>query len=152
MCPGLTRGVTRAAFMTVAPYDGDGQPVLPTMKPSTKLTIEIDPSALTFTAALPESISQLTCLAVVGISPRVFLETIRSPVCRVPVIKLGNLRIVDRAEFMRWLRSRGDMEAVAPANDDGAGDVNAVLAELELERADAVPRAGKPTPRRLAGA
>ncbi len=120
---------------------------LPSGKASATLTIQIDPSAVTFTAAPPELVSQRTVLHAVGIPPRVFLELVRAPGFPLDVVRVGKLRLVDRAAFVAWLRARAAAPVDAPANDADHGEddqdaaVDAVLAELNLERK--VPRTAR---------
>ncbi|MRG95454.1 hypothetical protein [Polyangium spumosum] len=56
----------------------------------------------------PDMLSQLTVLAVCGISPRVYLGLLRTDACSVRVVKLGKLRLVRRDEFIGWLESLGE--------------------------------------------
>lgn len=103
-------------------------------------TIEIPPEALTIFQAPPETISQKTVLEVTGIPPRVYLTEIRRPGFPLPVMRLGKLRLVERAAFLAWLRTQTSVrDGDAAANDaeptaDPEADTDAVLAELGLER------------------
>jgi hypothetical protein len=76
-------------------------------------------------AVHPELVSQLNVEAATGIGARVYLDTIRVPGFPVKVVKFGKLRIVDRAEFVAWVRKRGE------ESDSG---VDAVLREVGATR------------------
>ncbi len=52
-----------------------------------------------------------------GLSPRVYLEVIRTPTFPLRVAKLGKLRIVNRAAFVEWLE-RQDVDAIATERDE----------------------------------
>jgi len=60
--------------------------------------------------APPELLSQRNVEAVTGIPARVYLEEIRAPGFPLAVIKLGKLRLVERASFVAWLRERAEQE------------------------------------------
>jgi len=100
-------------------------------------TFTIPTEAITVIAAPPELLSQRNVEAVTGIPARVYLEEIRAPGFPLTVIKLGKLRLVERASFVAWLREQPDRAPPSvPANDveaerDGAADV---LAELGYSR------------------
>jgi hypothetical protein len=96
---------------------------------------EIPTDALTIVAAPPETLSQRNIEAVTGIPPRVYLEEIRSPGFPLPVVRLGKLRIVERAPFLDYLRTR----AVPDSNDESDNDDAILLAEIGLEPAHASP-------------
>src|SRR3712207_6406867 len=74
-------------------------------------TVELPAEALTIVAAPPEMLSQRNVEAVTGILARVYLEEIRSPAFPLAVLKLGKLRLVDREEFVSYLRSRASPPA-----------------------------------------
>jgi len=114
---------------------------MPHRTPATMtVTVALDPEGLTVTAAPPETLSQLNVEHVTGVPVRAFLEAIRAPGFPLDVAKLGKLRIVHRAEFVRWLlaQTAKDLHAPdhGPANDAAPADptVDEVLAELGLER------------------
>lgn len=113
---------------------------------SLSTTLHIPTEALTITAPPPDMLSQRNVEAVTGIPARVYLQEIRSPGFPLPVVKLGKLRLVERAAFLSYLRSlaNGDGPAIpSPAlarrtehePDDNAADDGAVgvLAELGLD-------------------
>lgn len=89
------------------------------------------------TAAPPEMLSQKNVEAVTGIPARVYLEEVRAPHFPLPVVKLGKLRLVNRAAFVAYLESlavpSGSTEhhAGGVAHDD---EIAGVLAEVGVER------------------
>ncbi len=87
------------------------------------------PEGLVITAPLPELVSQRTVLEVLAIPPTIFLELVRST--PLEVIKVGQLRLVDRVAFVAWLRERQRREG-QPANDGADPDAGAheVLAKI----------------------
>jgi hypothetical protein len=66
----------------------------------------------------PDTLSQRNSLSIVGIPPRIYLETLRRSDFDVPITRLGKLRLVDRTSFVAWLRARAvSKPALVPAND-----------------------------------
>lgn len=116
----------------------------PPSKGGARLTTTIDlPAEITVTAAPPDLLSQRNVLAMTGIPPKAFLQVIRAPGCTLEVIRLGKLRLVERAPFLAWLRSHsGATRELGPANDAPAADtanpspedVDDVLRELGCQR------------------
>jgi hypothetical protein len=80
-------------------------------------------------AAPPDMVTQANVEAVAGMTRGVFLDLIKRPDAP-PVTRLGKLRMIERVAFLKWLRSLAN----APHRNDEANDVDAVLAELGLER------------------
>ncbi|MEP7125054.1 MAG: hypothetical protein ABJE95_29260 [Byssovorax sp.] len=116
----------------------DGSP--PGKGASITTTIQIPAEALTFVAAPPETLSQRTVEALTGIPSRAYLEAVRVPGFPIAVMRLGKLRIVDRAGFMGWLRRQAGRAvapmALVPANDaDEDAGLKELAAELGLEPA-----------------
>jgi hypothetical protein len=110
-------------------------------KSGARLTTTIDlPAEITVTAAPPDVISQKTILQVTGIPPRAFLQIVRAPGFPVEVMRVGKLRLVERAPFLAWLRSQKGSDASALAANDAPAaveeeTVDDVLASLGCERA-----------------
>ncbi len=107
--------------------------------------LELPAGAVTVQAAPPELLSQLNVLQVTGIPRKAFLELLRAPGFPLTVSRLGHLRLVDRVEFVAWLRQRPAPAAPVPANDaagtpaeDGS---EALLRELGCERVQPKARA-----------
>ncbi len=68
-----------------------------------------------------DTISQKTSLTVVGIPPSQFLALLRRQDFDVGVTEVGKLRVVDRVEFLDWLRRHAvvrTMPDVAPVSMD----------------------------------
>ena len=112
---------------------------------SLSTTLHIPTEALTITASPPDMLSQRNVEAVTGIPARVYLQEIRTPGFPLPVVKLGKLRLVERAAFLSYLRSlaNGDVHGGPSPTlarcaehepDDEAADDGAVgvLSELGL--------------------
>jgi len=93
-------------------------------------TLSIPAEAITVIAAPPEMLSQKNIEAVTGIPARVYLEEIRSPGFPLKVIKLGKLRLVDRAAFVAWLRERVPPSRAANDVAEERDEVTELLAEL----------------------
>ena len=75
------------------------------------------------TTARPLFVTQLNCLAVLGISRRAHLENCRHPDFTPRVIKQGKLRMVDAAAYRSWLELRSDSSAhLEPAQSVDAAD------------------------------
>jgi carbamoylphosphate synthase small subunit len=111
--------------------------------PSIAASISIPLDAFTVTAPLPETLSQNNVEAVTGIGARVFLQAIRAPGFPLGVMRLGKLRLVDRAAFVSWLRSQ-TAASVAPANDGHPEEVVVdVLGKLGLVPAKRRAGAGR---------
>lgn len=125
---------------------------LPSGAPVLTATIALPADSFTVIASPPELLSQINVEVVIAVSSRVYLETIRAPGFPLAVMKLGKLRLVDRAAFVGWLRSQAaasSSTSTAPANDSAGVDVqegDGVLAEIGLERVPA------PTGRKRASA
>jgi hypothetical protein len=103
----------------------------PNAESSIAVTVHIPRELVTVVAAPPEWVTQRNVEAVAGMTRGVFLDLIRRPDAP-PVTRLGKLRMVERVVFCEWLRAL----ATAPQRNDEATDVDAVLAELGLERTD----------------
>ena len=58
---------------------------------------------VTVNASPPDTLSQRNVEAATGIPARTFLELMREPSFALPVIRLGKLRLVNRAAFLQWL-------------------------------------------------
>jgi len=107
---------------------------------------------VTVQACPPDMLSQRNIEAATGIPARTFLELARDPGFEVPVVRLGKLRLVNRAAFLKWLdaqaleanRLRSDVyPSPAPdeamhENDGATVAAERVLAELGLR---VLPRA-----------
>ncbi|WP_437953396.1 hypothetical protein WME98_24000 [Sorangium sp. So ce296] len=97
-------------------------------------TLAIPLDGLTITAPQPEMLSQKNVEAVTGIPARVFLDTLRAPGFRLPVTKLGKLRLVEREAFVAYLRAlAGEPASRRTAEADERTRVAAVLAAAGLE-------------------
>ncbi len=70
-----------------------------------RATLAIPEHAVRVIASPPETLTQRNVEAVTGLSPRVYLEVIRTPAFPLRVAKLGKLRIVNRAAFVQWLEA-----------------------------------------------
>ncbi|WP_437851483.1 hypothetical protein [Sorangium sp. So ce363] len=113
----------------------------PTATATATLAIPLD--GLTITAPPPETLSQKNVESVTGIPARVFLDTIRAPGFPLPVMKLGKLRLVQRAAFVTYLQAlAGDPAPRRAAAEDERTGVAAVLAAVGLEPVRQ-PRAGR---------
>jgi len=103
-------------------------------------TFTIPTEAITVIAAPPELLSQRNVEAVTGIPARVYLEEIRAQGFPLAVIRLGKLRLVERAAFVEHLRSLARVSGLESSSGEelNQGGVADVLAEVGLEP---VPRA-----------
>lgn len=82
------------------------------------ITIPVpDLAGITWTAPLPETLTQNNVEAITGVPPPVYLKHTRSPAFPLKVGKVGKLRVVDRAAFVAWLMEQNDAIQRAPAND-----------------------------------
>jgi hypothetical protein len=75
----------------------------------------------------PETITQRNVLAATGIPPETFLELLRERSCPLHITRVGKLRMVDRAPFLAWLRTRTRTDAPETTVHD-------LAAELGLQR------------------
>lgn len=94
--------------------------------------VRLPDAAVTVQAAPPELVSQRTCLDVLGIPRRTYLDSL--PAFRGSghdVLTLGRLRLVDRADYVAWLRVQS---AGATHADDGADELAVRRRELGLVR------------------
>lgn len=82
-------------------------------------------------APLPELVSQRTSEAVLSLPPEVFLGLVREAGCPAP-IKVGRLRLVDRAAFVAWLKSRKPANQGQPEGVNEGVDDNAIAASWGL--------------------
>lgn len=95
-----------------------------------KATIEL-PHDLVIVAPLPELVSQHNVAAVLGIPANTFLDMVRRAT-DLEVMKLGKLRLVDRAAFVAWLKGEAS-RTMRPANDSGGTDAEEdLIKELGL--------------------
>lgn len=87
----------------------------------------------------PIAVSQLTCLAVLGIDERRFRETFGDHPKATRVGKLLVLDVADVRDALRSMRSTETANDAAPSAevepDDGPRDVDDVLARLGRQRA-----------------
>ena len=90
-------------------------------------TLAIPSDAIRVIAAPPDTISQKNVESATGVSARVYLESIRDPNFRIPVTRLGKLRIVNRVAFIAWL----EKGAFGKTEQD-----DAAVEELDNERND----------------
>lgn len=86
-------------------------------------------SARNAAQAAADFVSQRSSLTVLGIPARTFLEMLREPACP-EVLAVGQLRLVDRAAFVAWLRARPRPAAKARAGRDI--EVDRLAADLGL--------------------
>ena len=101
-------------------------------------TIEIPAESLMVIAAPPQMLSQRNVEAVLGIPARVFLQEIRAAGFPMPVMKLGKLRLVERAAFVAHLQSLASGPAPTPSLERPsagaeASGIAAIIAEVGLE-------------------
>lgn len=102
----------------------------------TIVTMQIPTDAITVVAAPPETISQRNVEAVTGVPARAYLDAIRSPAFPVPVVRLGKLRLVPRAEFVKWILSGAPLSSQDAPPDSGAtstDDVDRLADEMGFE-------------------
>ena len=82
-------------------------------------TLAIPSDAIRVIAAPPDTISQKNVEAATGVPARVYLKAIRDPEFTLSVTRLGKLRIVNRAAFVKWLE-RGAFGRQTAAARNGA--------------------------------
>jgi hypothetical protein len=97
------------------------------------VALRIPRSAFTMHAPPPELLSQKNVLAVCGLPPRRYLETLR--IAPLPVTRVGRLRLVDRASFVEWIKSRAEATvgrgaSAKPVLAEVAGNVTASPVEV----------------------
>ncbi|MEM6792286.1 MAG: hypothetical protein AAF715_32530 [Myxococcota bacterium] len=90
-----------------------------------RATLDLPADGLTVVAPAPELVSQATAEANLSIPRRTFLDSLGPfRAAGGEVIRLGRLRLVDRVEFVSWLRGRA---AAAVDPDEVEDDTAAAL-------------------------
>lgn len=120
---------------TMKEMNDGGREIAPTSR-TIQATLAIPETAIRVIAAPPDTLTQRNVEAVTGLSPRVYLEAIRTPTFPLRVTKLGKLRIVNRASFVEWLEQR-ELVSVAgrvDADEQRTNPVEGILKTVGLER------------------
>ncbi len=112
-----------------------------------RATLAIPEHAVRVIASPPETLTQRNVEAVTGLSPRVYLEVIRTPAFPLRVAKLGKLRIVNRAAFVEWLEQRHDASSknsaatsVSEIERETPNAIGSILDRVGLERTRELPK------------
>ena len=113
-----------------------------------RATLAIPAHAVRVIASPPETLTQRNVEAVTGLSPRVYLEVIRTPTFPLRVAKLGKLRIVNRAAFVEWLEQRhadecSENSAATSAREieqETPNAIGSILDRVGLERTRELPK------------
>lgn len=99
-------------------------------KHETALTVSIPLAAVRVQAPEPSHLSQLNVQTCIGIGKRQYLESMPAfAACGGKVLRLGRLRIVERAAYLAWLGERNDREQ----HESGEDDVTRLADELGIQ-------------------